>query len=124
MSNPLQPQAAELLQKLTGERGKDVLAKPVKERPTAKTLLAAEPELQAAYVYEVVKVFGKLGARKAGKPAANKWFYRKDAPQGSAELAKMLMRRRLPFSEQMLAEMLEQIAGMDFITFAPVVEQL
>ena len=36
----------------------------------------------------------------------------------------MIMRRRLPFTDEMMAEMLEQISGMDFITFAPVMDQL
>jgi hypothetical protein len=124
MSNPLQSQAAGLLKKLIAERGKDVLAKPIKQRPTAKALLAAEPELQMAYVCEVVRVFGKLGARKAKRPTDWAWFHEEGVPRGGRELAKMLMRRRLPFGEEMLAEMLEQIAGMDFVTFAPVVEQL
>ncbi len=41
MKDPLQIQAAALLDKLTQERGKDILAIPVKERPTTKALLAA-----------------------------------------------------------------------------------
>ena len=34
------------------------------------------------------------------------------------------MRRRLPFTDAMLAEMVEPIGQMDFVTFAPVLEPL
>jgi hypothetical protein len=124
MKNPLQTQAALLLVQLQQERGKDILGKPVKERPTTKTLLAAAPELQVAFVRHVVAAFAKLGARGKKKPGSHEWFRDNHVPNSGEEVSKMLMRKRLPFTEEMLAEMLEQIAGMDFACFAPVMEQL
>lgn len=124
MKDSLQTQAAALLEKLQKERGKDVLGKPVKERPTTKTLLGAPPDLQVAFVRHLVATFAKLGARGKRPSGSNEWFRGKNVPTSGEEVAKMMMRRRLPFTEDMMAEMLEQIAGMDFITFAPVMDQL
>jgi hypothetical protein len=45
MKDPLQAQAAALLDKLQKERGKGILAIPVKKHPTTKTLLAAHLRL-------------------------------------------------------------------------------
>jgi hypothetical protein len=95
-----------------------------KKLPATATILAAEPELQAAFVECVVARFAKLGARKTKVPVSNAWFHERNVPWGAGEAAKLLLRRRLPFTVEALAEMLEQIAGMDFITAAPPVEGL
>ncbi len=124
MKDPLQIQAAALLDKLTQERGKDILAIPVKERPTTKALLAAPPELQVAFVRHVVAIFAKIGARTKKKPVAFAWFHGKNVPTAGEEVARLMLRRRLPFTDEIIAEILEQIAGMDFITFAPIMDQL
>ena len=123
MKDPLQNQAAALLEKLQKERGKDVLGKPVKERPTTKTLLAAPPDLQVAFVRHVVALFAEIGARGKKPGGSNEWYRGKNVPTSGEEVAKMMMRRRLPFTDDMVAEILEQIASMDFITFAPVMDQ-
>jgi hypothetical protein len=54
MKDSLQKQAAALLEKLLKERGRDILGKPVKERPATKKLLAAAPELQVDFVRQAV----------------------------------------------------------------------
>jgi hypothetical protein len=131
--DPLQAQAAALLDKLQKERGKDknaplslpaFLARSVKERPTTKTLLSAPPELQAAFVRHVVLVYAKLGARGKKAYGSHEWFRKDNLPTAGEEVAKLIMRRRMPFTDDMIAEMLEQIAAMDFITFAPLTNQL
>jgi hypothetical protein len=120
----LQAEAARLLEQLQKERGKDILGKPAKERPTTKTLLAASPELQVAFVRQVVARFAQLGVRDQKSHGTNEWFRGSGVPAAGEEVAKLIMRKRLPFTEEMIAEMLEQIAGMDFVTFAPVMDQL
>jgi hypothetical protein len=80
--------------------------------------------VRIAFVRHVVETFGKLGARKQEIPAAIAWFHGKGVPEAAERVAQLILRRRLPFSDDILAEMLEQIAGMEFITFAPVLDQL
>ena len=124
MKDPNQTRAIELLDQLQKERGTDVLATPVKSRPATKAILAADPGVQVAFVRQVVAVFAKLGGRGRKPPGSHEWFRENDVPGSGEEVAKMILRRRLPFTEEMLAEMLEQIAGMDFVCFAPALEQL
>ena len=120
----LQTQAAHLLDQLQKECGSNLLGIPAEAWPTARTLLVAAPELQAAFVRHIVGIYGRLGARGKRRPGSHEWFRDRNAPEGGARAAKRMMRRRLPFTEQELAEMLGEIAGMDFANFAPLLEQL
>jgi hypothetical protein len=126
MKDNHKPQAQAWLKQLEIERGNKTLSmgKLVKTLPTTATVLAADPEQQSAFVRHVVEVFGKLGARKKKIPSGSAWFHKNNVPLASEEVARLLLRRRLPLTDDALAEMLEQIAGMDFVTFGPGVEQL
>lgn len=95
-----------------------------KDLPATATVLAAAPELRAAFVECVVAHFAKLGARQAKAPESKGWFHERNVPACAGEVAQLVLRRRLPFTDEAIAEMLEQIAGMDFITFAPAVDGL
>lgn len=119
-------QAAALFKNLEKERGTDTLSlgKAVKGYSTRATLMAADPAVQVAFVRHVVATIAKLGKTKGKIPTGSAWFHDLKVPYGAEEVARQLMRRRLPFSDAMLAEMIEQIGQMDFITFAPVLDPL
>jgi hypothetical protein len=119
-------QADLLFQKLEQERGKDSLSlsKAVKGYSTRADIFAADPAVQVAFVRQVVATIAKLGKSTGKIPELTAWFHDLSVPYGAEEVARQLLRRRLPFTDAMLAEMIEQIGGMDFITFAPVLEPL
>jgi hypothetical protein len=119
-------EAANLFQKLEQERGTDTisLGKAVKGYSARAAIVAAEPEVQVAFVRQVVATFARLGKSTGKIPIVSAWFNDLKVPFGADEVAKQLMRRRLPFTDAMLVEMIEQIGKMDFITFAPVLEPL
>ena len=119
-------QAAALMAQLEKERGRATLSlgKAVKVYPTRQKLLDAEPGVQVAFVQRVVATIAKLGKSTGKIPLGSAWFNDLSVPFGAEEVAKQLLRRRLPFTDAMLAEMLEQIGRMDFITFAPALEPL
>lgn len=100
------------------------LGKAMKSFPTTKAILDAGPDLQMALVQHVVETFSRLGAET--QPDANYWWGDPHLPWGSAEMADKLLRRRLPFSDQDLAEMLEKLARIGLLTTAvvPCVEKL
>ena len=97
------------------QRSKD---KPVEE------LMASAAEVRVAFVQQVVAAFAKLGARN-GKPPAGAWWYKNsELPAASEHVAEKVLRKQLPFTDETLTIMFEQIADMDYMTFAPVLEQL
>jgi hypothetical protein len=133
-SNPKSPvqiqdpetQAAALFQKLEQERGNDTISlnTTVKSYPTRLAIFAVEPNVQIEFVRLVVRTIAKLGKSTGKIPMESRWFNDVTIPFGAEEVAKQLMRRRLPFTDPMLAEILQQIGRMDFVTFAPVLEPL
>ena len=132
-SNPSQPtattidaQAAALIQQLELERGQSTLSlnTAVKGYSSRATILGADPEVQVAFVRQVVAIIARMGKAKAKIDLIDAWFHDPKVPSGAEEMARQLLRRRLPFTDAMLAEMFEQIAGMDFVTFAPALEPL
>jgi len=118
-------QAKGLLSKLEKERAaQGILGKKLKEYKATKAVLAATPEVQAAVVERVVEIFSALGAETA--PNANYWWGSTKHPWTSAELAELLLRKRLPFTDETLAAMLEKLAGIGLLTTAvvPCLERL
>jgi hypothetical protein len=118
--------AAALFQQLEKQRGTDTisLGKAVKGYSTRAAIMAADPAVQVAFVGQVVATFARLGKSKGKIPMVTAWFHNPKVPWGAEEVARQLMRRRLPFTDAMLAEMVEQIGQMDFISAAPVLEPL
>jgi hypothetical protein len=119
-------QASALLKQLEQERGQDTLSMgtAVKGYSTREKIFEAAPEVQVEFVRLVVATIAKLGKSKGKIPMVSAWFNDLKVPFAAEEVAKQLMRRRLPFTDQMLFEMLEQIGRMDFIGFAPALEPL
>jgi hypothetical protein len=119
-------QADLLFQKIEQERGKDSISlnKAVKGYSTRADIFAADPAVQVAFVRQVVATIARIGKSTGKIPEVTAWFHDLTVPRGAEEVARQLMRRRLPFNDAMLAGMVEQIGGMDFITFAPVLEPL
>jgi hypothetical protein len=119
-------EAANLFRQLEQERGTDAisLGKAVKGYSARAAIVAAEPAVRVAFVRQVVATFVRLGKSTGKIPMVSAWFNDTKVPFGAEEVAKQLMRRRLPFTDAMLAEMVEQIGQMDFVTFAPVLEPL
>jgi hypothetical protein len=119
-------EAANLFQKLEQERGTDTisLGKAVKGYSARGAIVAAEPAVQVAFVRQVVATIARLGKSTGKIPMIRAWFHNPKVPWGAEEVARQLMRRRLPFMDAMLAEMVEQIGKMDFISAAPVLEPL
>jgi hypothetical protein len=111
---------------LEQERGTDTisLGKAVEGYSARAAIVAAGPAVQVAFVRQVVATFARLGKSKGKIPEVSAWFHSLKVPYGAEEVARQLMRRRLLFMDAMLAEMVEQIGQMDFITFAPVLEPL
>ena len=72
----------------------------------------------------MVATIATLGKSTGKIPTFPAWFHDLRVPSGAAEVARQLKRRRLPFTEADLAQMLEQIGQMDFVTFAAVLEPL
>ena len=119
-------QAVALFQKLEQERGKSTISlnTAVKGYSTRALILAAEPEVHVEFVRQVVADIAKRGKSTGKIGMISAWFHDLTVPYGAEEMAKQLMRRRLPFTDAALAEMVEQIGRMDFVTFAPVLEPL
>jgi hypothetical protein len=118
-------QAKNLLSKLEKERAaQGILGKKLKEYKTTTAVLSAPPEVQAAVVEQVVEIFGALGAETA--PNAHYWWGSTKHPWTSAALAELLLRKRLPFTDEALATMLEKLAGIGLLTTAvvPCLERL
>jgi hypothetical protein len=95
-----------------------------KKLPAATAVLTAAPEIQASFVQCVVALFAAFGVQETQRPGSPAWFQAANVPWASGEVARLLLQRRLPFSDEALAGMLEQIAGMGFITFNPALEGL
>jgi hypothetical protein len=118
--------AAALLTQIELERGKSTLSlgTAVKGYSTRAAIMAAAPEVQVAFVRQVVAIIARMGKSKKKIDLIDAWFHDNKVPSGAEEVARQLLRRRLPFTGDMLAELFEQIGGMDFITFAPALEPL
>src|SRR5262245_50932678 len=118
--------AAALFQQLEKERGKSTISmnEAVKGYPTHPVILAAEPQVHVEFVRQVVADYAKRGKSKGRIDMISAWFHDLAVPVGAEAVARQLMRKRLPFTDRMLAEMVVQIGAMDFVTFAPVLEQL
>ena len=90
------------------------LGKLVKTIPTTDEILAADPRLQAAFVQQVVETYTELGAKHY--KGDTQWFHKDNVPSGCAEVVRLLLRRRLPFTDETLAEIFEQLAGIHYLS--------
>jgi hypothetical protein len=120
----LEKKATQLVTQLEKERmGKTLmLGKVVKDLPTAKVILAADPELQVAVVHHVVRIYGQLGRSTAKYP--DEWFRKPNVPNAGAEMVRLLTRKQLPFTDEMLAEMFGQLAGINYLSLVEFLDQL
>jgi hypothetical protein len=126
VSEDLKTQAKQWIDQVEKDRNSATLAlgKAAKSWPSTKAILTAEPALKVAFVAEVVAIYGTLGVRTGKISSVTAWFHDQNVPSGAEEVARLLLRKRLPFSDGTLAWMFEQIAGMEFVTFAPVLQPL
>ena len=117
-------EAIELLEQL--KRSVKKTAAPDAEQSAAKVILAAASEVKMEFVRHVVDVYAKLAARKASDtdPMAKQWFHRGEVPTAAERVAEKLLRKQLPFTDEMLSEIFEKIADMSFVTFAPALKQI
>ncbi len=123
-SSPLRAQAEALVRKLEQERSGQtlMLGKVVKTQATTPVVLNSEPELQMAFVECVVDTYARLGTPKGKR--MTEWFRNKSVPSASAEVLRLLLRRRLPFSDATLAGMLEKMSKVSFLSLVEFNEQL
>jgi len=114
--NPLKSQADKLIQQIEQQRAGQTLSlnKLAKTQSTTDVVLNAPPELQVAFVESVVEAYAKLGTPKGKK--ATEWFYSKAVPSGSAAVVNLLLRRQLPFTDEILAGIFEKLARMSFLS--------
>ena len=119
-------QAEELIKQIEKERGSATLnlGYLAKTWPSAKTLLASPPEVRMEFVRQIVALFGKLGVRNGKQHGSTYWWYRKDVPEAAGWVVQQVLRKRLPFSDEVLTEMFEHIADMDAASLLPSLEQL
>lgn len=90
----------------------------VKGMSATKDVMGADPHVQVEFVRHVVGVYAKLGA------ARGEWFRKPAVPTGGAEVVRLLLRRRLPFSDDALAEMFERMARVNHLSLVEFNEQL
>jgi len=123
-SSPLRSQAIVLMQNLEQERAGQtlMLGKVVKTLPTASIILSSSPELQAEFVQCVVDTLAKLGTPKGKK--MTEWFRKKNVPSASQEVVRLLLRRSLPLTETSLAEMLNKLSCVSYLSLAGINEHL
>jgi len=123
-NNPFKEKAKKLSRKLElRRRGQSMmLGRAVKTRNITTDILNSEPELQAAFVEHVVDVYAKLGTPKGKK--ITEWFRRNNVPNASAEVVRLLLRRQLPFPDVMLAEMLEKLSRVSYLSLVEFTQQM
>src|SRR5687768_7197825 len=121
---PLAAQAKTLIQKLEKEcAGQSLmLGKVVKTSQTAPVILNSAPELQVAVVQYVVDTYAKLGTPKGKK--VTEWFRKKSVPTAGAEVVRLLLVRPLPFTDDILAGMLENMARVSYLSLVEFNQQL
>ena len=98
-----------------------MLYRVVKTLNTTTVILNAAPELQAAFVAEVVEIYCKLGTPKR---RIREWFRDNSVPNASAEIVRLLLRRQLPFTDDDLSGMFEKLSGISFLGFVEFREQM
>jgi hypothetical protein len=110
----------ELLKALEAERGGRTLSLGVvtKGMNATQAVMAADPQTQVAFVRHVVGIYAKLGKAKG------EWFRKSSVPSAGAEAVRLLLRRKLPFTQDMLAEMFEQMARVNYLSLVEFNEQL
>jgi hypothetical protein len=123
-TNPLKTKAAALVNQLEKQRAGQTLMlyKVVKTQQATPAILTAEPELKAAFVEHVVDLFARLGTPKGKK--AKEWFRSNHVPNASAEIVRLLLRRELPLSDATLADLLEKLSGISFLSAVQFRDQL
>ena len=124
--NDFKKQAKELIEQIEKERGSATLNLGYLGRawPSAKILLASPPEVRVEFVRQIVELFGKLGVRNGKQHGSTYWWYRKDVPEAAGWVVQHVLRKQLPFSDEVLIEMFEHLADMDCASFVPSVEQI
>lgn len=122
--NPLKSKAKTLVQKLEQERAGRTLMmnQVVKTQSTTPIVMASEPALQAAIVEYVVETYAKLGTPKGKK--ITEWFRDNAVPTAGANVVRLLLRRQLPFTDAMFANMFEKLARTSFLSLVEFNEQL
>ena len=110
----------ELLKALEAERGGRTLSLGVvtKGMNATQAVMAADPPTQVAFVRHVVGIYAKLGKAKG------EWFRKSSVPSAGAEAVRLLLRRKLPFTDDILAEMLEQMAKVNYLSLVEYNDQL
>lgn len=116
------PEIEKLVRELEKQHDKEV--KKLKEYQTTQTVLAADPEFKMAFVQHIVDVFSALGAET--RRNADYWWGTNAHPWTGAKLAELLIKKRVPFSDDALTEMFEKLLGMALLTttVVPCLEEL
>src|SRR5688572_3972768 len=83
-----------------------------------QAVMAADPHVQVEFVRHVVGIYAKLGKAKG------EWFRKPGVPSAAAEAVRLLLRRKLPFTDDMLAEMFEQMSRVNYLSLVEFREQL
>jgi hypothetical protein len=112
--------AQDLLREVERERAGQTLRLGVviKGMKATKDVLAADLQVQVEFVRHVVGVYAKLGKAKG------EWFRKPAVPSGGAEVVRLLLRRKLPLTDETLAEMFEQMSGVSYLPLVEFNEQL
>jgi hypothetical protein len=109
-------EARKLVEALEKERGGRTLSlgKVTKAMGAMQQLQSADPQVQAAFVRHIVATYARLGTPK-GK-SRPEWFRGKAVPSAGAEAVRLLLRKKLPFTDEMLAEMFQQMSGVSYLS--------
>ena len=112
--------AEDLLRDVEAERAGRTLQLGVFVRgmSATKDVMAADPQVQVEFVRHVVDVYAKLGAAKG------EWFRKPAVPSGGAEVVRLLLRRKLPFTNDVLAELFERMTRVNYLSLVQFNEQL
>jgi hypothetical protein len=123
-TSSLKTQAQNLVQTLERESGGQslLLGKVVKTLKTTAVILNSAPELQVAVVQNVIETYAKLGTPKGRK--VTEWFRKKSVPTAAAEVVRLLLGRRLPFTDGALAGMMEKMARVSYLSLVEFNKQL
>jgi hypothetical protein len=118
-------QAAELVAKIHAERDDWKLPEAQRQKviATREAVSKAPAELQVAFVKRVVDEYKKHCVPRGSPPEP--WNQKTGViPYAPCAVAERLLRKRLPFTDDLLSEMFESITAMSFLSLVGFIEPL
>jgi hypothetical protein len=108
-------QAIKLFKALEKDRkAAGILGKPLKDYQTTGVILQTDPAVQIAFVQHITAIFTGMANEKS--PNAHYWWGDLNHPWTSAKMAELLIKKRIPITDDVLVDIFEKYCKAALLT--------